>query len=231
MTLRHMLTDTVSLVKQDGRRIDNIKAHVQPEKVFIDDTSLPFQEGDRILRELPSGQVEEYRIIDTGYQSGMGGIEPHYQMKVQKLTSLGGGKVSTPLTKHEVDYVDQGRLRELRAIQSSQFDLAKLVALCEELNRCYHNDCFFAVAMLTRAILDHVPPIFRYKSFPEVANNYKGTKSFVQSMQHLENSSRKIADSYLHTQIRSKESLPTRVQVNFANDLDVLLSEIVRTLK
>ncbi len=47
-------------------------------------------------------------------------------------------------------------------------------------------------------------------------------------MTNLENSSRKIADSYLHTRIRNKESLPNRTQVNFSNDMDVLLSEIIR---
>jgi hypothetical protein len=89
-----------------------------------------------------------------------------------------------------------------------------------------------AVAMLVRAILDHVPPIFSCKNFAEVSNNYGGgSKSFKQSMANLESSSRKIADSHLHTQIRSKEILPNKTQVNFSNDLDVLLAEIVRLLK
>lgn len=47
-------------------------------------------------------------------------------------------------------------------------------------------------------------------------------------MSRLENSSRKIADSYLHTKIRKKESLPNKTQVNFSNDIDVLLAEIIR---
>jgi hypothetical protein len=84
---------------------------------------------------------------------------------------------------------------------------------------------------LTRALLDHVPPIFLCAKFSEVANNYAGSKSFKESMKHLENSSRKIADQYLHTQIRQKESLPNITQVSFSNDIDVLLSEICRILK
>jgi hypothetical protein len=51
------------------------------------------------------------------------------------------------------------------------------------------------------------------------------------SMQHLQESSRKIANAHLHTLIRTKENLPTATQVNFANDLDVLLGEIVRVLR
>ena len=129
-------------------------------------------------------------------------------------------------------YVDPDRLSELRAIKSEKFDLAKLICLCDELNECFARELYFATAMLVRAILDHIPPILESKSFAQITNSYnKGTKSFKQSMEHLENSSRKIADAHLHSQIRSKEVLPNKTQVNFASDLDVLLAEIVRALK
>ena len=49
-------------------------------------------------------------------------------------------------------------------------------------------------------------------------------------MIHLDTSSRKIANAHLHTQIRKKEILPNQTQVDFSNDIDVLLSEIVRIL-
>jgi len=128
-------------------------------------------------------------------------------------------------------YVDRSRLQELKNVAATQFDLSRLIKILEELNTCYKNHCDVAVIMLTRALLDHVPPIFSCKTFSEVANNYAGLKSFKESMTHLENSSRKIADQNLHTQIRQKESLPNRTQVNFSNDIDILLSEIVRVLK
>jgi len=47
-------------------------------------------------------------------------------------------------------------------------------------------------------------------------------------MQHLEGASRKIADGHLHGVIRKKENWPTAHQVNCAQLLDVLLSEIIR---
>jgi hypothetical protein len=50
-------------------------------------------------------------------------------------------------------------------------------------------------------------------------------------MKNLNASSRKIADQYLHTHIRNKEVLPNEQQIDFLNDLDVLLSEIYRVLK
>jgi hypothetical protein len=130
------------------------------------------------------------------------------------------------------EYVSHSRLTELRALRAGAFDLRKLTRLCEEIDLSFRNQCFLAVAALTRALLDHVPPIFNCGSFVEVANSYSsGSKSFKESMQHLQNSARKIGDAHLHVQIRNSESLPTSTQVNFANDLDVLLAEIVRILR
>jgi hypothetical protein len=125
-------------------------------------------------------------------------------------------------------FVAESRLSELRAITGGRFDMQRLIALAEELNNCWGRGDVHAVAMLTRAIIDHVPPVFNAKNFDEVANNYAGSKSFKDSMQHLANSAKKIADGHLHTQIRRKEVLPTSTQVDFSRDLDVLLAEIVR---
>jgi len=47
----------------------------------------------------------------------------------------------------------------------------------------------------------------------------------------LENSSRKITDQHLHGQIRKGETLPTARQLDFPQDVDVLLAEIIRILK
>ena len=129
-------------------------------------------------------------------------------------------------------FVDRGRIAELKAASQTHFDLSKLVRFCEELNACHAAGCYLAVAMLTRALIDHVPPVFNCGSFSEVANNYQAaTKSFKELMQHLDKSSRKVADAHLHGHLRKKEVLPKRTQVNFASELDVLLAEVVRILK
>jgi hypothetical protein len=139
--------------------------------------------------------------------------------------------VAVPLTlEPHPTLIDAERLQQLKALTATKLDVTRLVALCEELNKCYAQNCFMAVAALTRALLDHVPPVFGCASFKEVANNYKGAKSFRESMQHLDNSARRVGDAHLHVQMRSKEILPTQTQVNFSNDLDVLLGEIVRVL-
>jgi hypothetical protein len=127
--------------------------------------------------------------------------------------------------------IDEERLDQLRHLSRPSFDFSRLIRLCEELNSSYRHHNYHSVALLTRAILDHVPPLFSCKTFVEVANNYSGTRSFKDAMDHLQNSARKIADGHLHTPIRSSEVLPNANQVNFSNNLDVLLSEIIRILK
>jgi hypothetical protein len=128
------------------------------------------------------------------------------------------------------EYVSAKRIQELKAIKSEKFDLTKLIRLCEELNIANANNLNLAVVMLLRAILDHVPPIFDKNSFKEVASGYGG-KSVKDTMQHLENGARKIADFHLHGQIRKKEVLPTSLQVNFSPYLDFLLGEVVGILQ
>lgn len=123
--------------------------------------------------------------------------------------------------------IAESRLRELQALASPDFDFTKLIRLCEELNIAAREECHFATAMLTRGLLDHVPPVFGKATFSEVANNYGG-RSFKELMQPLDGIARKVADWHLHGQIRRREPLPAAQQVQFAASLDTLLSEIVR---
>lgn len=127
-------------------------------------------------------------------------------------------------------FVSELRIAQIRALTPKAFDLCKLIRLCEELNVVYPPGAFFATAMLTRAILDHVPPLFGVATFTEVANNYPSARSFKETMKRLDGAARKIADGHLHGQIRRKETLPEPQQVNFAAEVDTLLAEIVRIL-
>jgi hypothetical protein len=139
--------------------------------------------------------------------------------------------VTPEMTPADFVYVDESRIADLRRIETPNFDLRKLVALCEELNQCYRSQCYHAVAALNRGMIDHVAPVFGNRTFTEVVNNYGGTKSFKECVQRLNETGRKIADAHLHTPIRASEVLPTRVQVNFSNEIDVLLGEIIRLLQ
>lgn len=144
------------------------------------------------------------------------------------------------LIEHEKDifrnqktyFVNPTRIDELRKIKSSKFDLIKLVQLCEELNNASSIKTAYSPTLLVRAIIDHIPPIFGFNNFSEVANNYKeGTRSFKKSMLILDSSLRNIADNNIHSQARKKEVLPNQTQTDFTPELDLLLSEVVRVLK
>jgi hypothetical protein len=141
---------------------------------------------------------------------------------------LGQQKVKIESDTNKGAYVHKSRIALLRQLRSTDFDLQRLIRLCEEL-KCSAAGAHCATAALVRAIIDHVPPIFGGRTFAEVANNIGG-KSTKASLLRLETSSRNIADSVLHQQIRKREVVPNSTQVNFSNDLDVLLGEVVRRL-
>jgi hypothetical protein len=145
-------------------------------------------------------------------------------------SALATGRKEVEFDAKSPAFVDPNRIQELKQVRDGKFDLLKLVRMCEEINIGFAMECYLAVAFLTRAIVDHVSPIFGFETFAEVANNY-GPKSFKESMQTLDTSSRKIADQHLHTKIRAAEVLPNATQVNFSQPLDVLLAEIVRLHK
>lgn len=128
-------------------------------------------------------------------------------------------------------FVSPGRIADLQTDAAGFRDVRKLVRLCEELNICYARECYFAVAMLTRSVLDHVPPFFGLRTFNEVVSNYSWGPSRKDAMDHLQNSARKIADVHLHTRASGDEVLPNQAQVNFGPTLDVLLGEVVRILR
>lgn len=134
--------------------------------------------------------------------------------------------------KHQIEnYIDLERLKELKVIKSNKFDLTRLVAVLKEINVANENSLKFSIPLLVRSIIDQVPPIFGKSNFADVCGSH-GSKSFKESMIILNKSSRKIADAYLHTHIRKHESaLPTLTQINFKNDVDVLLQEIIRVIK
>ncbi|QIL88589.1 hypothetical protein GNX18_01495 [Microbulbifer sp. SH-1] len=127
-------------------------------------------------------------------------------------------------------YISSDRIRELKVIKHIDFDLSRLIRICEEINSNYQNKNYIALGALQRILIDHIPPILGFRTFKEIASNYQG-KSLKAVFQHLENGCRKISDNLIHQTIRKSESLPTYTQVNNSQYLDALLAEVIRTLK
>ena len=166
----------------------------------------------------PSGESKKGELRR---RAGLGGTS-HWDMRAVPHGTLQSDRE---------DFISLSRMAELRAIESSRFDLGRLIQLCEELNTCSSSNCWTAVIALTRAVLDHVAPIFGAGNFQTVASQLSGSRSTKKALIHLEESARNIADLFLHQQIRSVELLATKEQVKFGQELDLLLAEIVRRLR
>lgn len=226
LALAKAYIDNVPSIKINGRKIT-----IQDFDFQVYDVSEKFSSCDSAKSNLDKhfaffsrGKVTEKGIADSG-------INVTKQILNKAKGSIGESTVVIQSTKSSSTFVNLDRIKELIASQTiSDFDLSALIRRCEELNVCYTNKAYYSVGMLVRSIIDHIPPVFGKVNFAEVAGAH-GAKSFKDSMMHLEKSSRKIADSILHTHIRRKESLPNDTQIDFSRDLDVLLAEILRFIR
>ena len=85
MPFNDLLTDTVSLLKQNGEAVDGIKASVQKDKIFIQRSDLLIESGDLMRRVMSNGAEETYKVISPGFREKFHSIPAGYQMDVHKL--------------------------------------------------------------------------------------------------------------------------------------------------
>lgn len=87
MVFSSICNDKVCLLKINGEKYENILAHVQDEFILILDTSVPIEEGDQFIRNLPNGRQETYEVVNPRYYSEepISGTKPHYQIDVKKV--------------------------------------------------------------------------------------------------------------------------------------------------
>lgn len=126
-----------------------------------------------------------------------------------------------------VDYFSKEKIQTLKDLKNNNFDISKLIQILEEVNLIYKNSCYLSVSSLLRMLIDHIPPIFGYKSFKEVVNNYKFSLSDGKNLEHLLGGLKNISDWTLHSHIGNKEVLPTEQTIEFRADFDVLLKNII----
>ncbi len=62
--MNSFMHQTLKLIKQNGLEFDNIKASVQ-KKIFINDITLPVEEGDVFLYKQPSGLLKELVVEEV----------------------------------------------------------------------------------------------------------------------------------------------------------------------
>jgi hypothetical protein len=136
--------------------------------------------------------------------------------------------------KTHQDYIDSGRIKDLESLSQTEIDVSVLIQLCYEINSAWEAELWFSVSSNVRTLLHHIPPIFGYDTFAQVAANHGGNKtkkSFKGNAGNLLNSLKHIADNNLHQKAGKAATMPNQIQVNFSPDLDVVLGEVIRILK
>lgn len=76
------------IIKPDGSRLGPYKATFAGGTVIIDDKMADIDDGDQVMRLLPSGKEEIKHINQCNfYDTSIGGYGPHYQLKVKPVPS------------------------------------------------------------------------------------------------------------------------------------------------
>jgi hypothetical protein len=127
-------------------------------------------------------------------------------------------------------YVDSKRIDRLKSISSKEFDLSRLIRLCEELNINFTPKYYLLTIIITPPILHHVPPIFGCSTFSAITAENSSSDALKQSVRTLSDGFVKIAGRYLDRQIKGIEPLPAINQVDFSEEIDILLAEIIGRL-
>ena len=124
-------------------------------------------------------------------------------------------------------FIDASLLERIRKLRSKKFDLAKLLRFAEELNENFDRGNYLSCALLMRAIINHVPPLFGYTTFGQVvANSAKSVKALLN---HLEEGARDVGDLHTHDTVNRFSMPPPRNQLEpYKAPLEVLFNEIER---
>lgn len=122
--------------------------------------------------------------------------------------------------RESINYISKQIVESMDiAQQQAMFECSKLSSIIAELNdNCSRNNTYASHALL-RTLLDHIPPVFGFKTFAEVANNYRWSQTDKSYMKRLAQF-RDQADDALHRMISSRtdvlefDDMPPRVYVN-----------------
>lgn len=133
------MTDTVSVLKQNGRTFEGIKASVQSDKIFIQGTEPLIEIGDLIRRKMSNGAEETFRVLDPGFHEKFHSIPAGYQMRVVKLGVPEAAKAIQNITYNITGHnarLNQNSVDNSTNVVSVNPDVVELlVALRSEISR------------------------------------------------------------------------------------------------
>ncbi len=135
-----------------------------------------------------------------------------------------------PHVLHSTEFVNKQVIASLMAQSTDDCDTNKLVRCCEELNFAFASGNYYSCAMLTRAIIDHVPPLFDEIDFKSVAAHWPNN-AVKKQLEHLENVTKQVGHIALHTRIKRNASPLNQTSIDCRQPLDTLLKECIRRLK
>lgn len=85
MSFSNMMNDQLLLRKQNGEIIEGIKSAVTPRTIITERYDVQIESGDLLVRKLPSGLEETFKIIDPGFYQGISDISYGYKISYKKL--------------------------------------------------------------------------------------------------------------------------------------------------
>lgn len=127
-------TEKVSIIKQDMRVIEDVKALVQRKMVFIEDGFLNIEEGDIIERVLPSGVKEQFRVLDRGFYKGAHGIPDHYQIQVERVSDYIKSRQGQVINEYHIDSAEKVNIHSIDNSQTFNIS-ANDISLMETLKK------------------------------------------------------------------------------------------------
>jgi hypothetical protein len=134
-----LMTDTVSVLKQNGQTFEGIRASVQSDKIFIQGTEPLIEIGDLIRRKMSNGAEETFRVLDPGFHEKFHSIPAGYQMRVVKLGVPEAAKAIQNITYNIAGHnarINQNSVDNSTNVVSVNPDVVELlVALRSEISR------------------------------------------------------------------------------------------------
>ena len=86
--LQNFPTEMVSICDSDGNEMTHVKGLFGKTHLTITDTSIPILEDYIVLRTLPNGYIEKYKITESKYVKGHGDICDFYELYLIKQNKI-----------------------------------------------------------------------------------------------------------------------------------------------
>ena len=168
--------------------------------------------------------------VETGFI-----FEAHYQKArivpiIDYINDVKDNPDYGPTISTNSVFVDKELLERIRKLKSERFDFSKLVKFIEELNINYKIGNYLSSLLILRAIINHIPPVFGFRTFSEYVS--QSNRSIKNILQKLEDEARPIADLHTHITIRKSENVPSKNQIEpYKPSVEILLNEIVNKVE